>query len=1229
MMERSKEEMQKRLTELKKEFARKQKKLEKSKRAATIRAHVKQKVLEINAIDHYSSNESHKEIVTGALDNVQPLYENNKIKNVPFFLDNHFLPKASSKQKVDGISPPNSVSFLNSHIQDSNVNLMKSKRDNKISSEFAQIALDIKKKENVKNDSEEPLNKSMKSINKHLASLRQDSHVSSDLELSKCSTNLLPHSSAETILKTNDEQQINIKDLKCELASSIDLVKHQNKDKKDKPLFQSTLKSNKTESLHVLVHSLERLIEDSPSPIAHSSENSVAESQRFLEHSPSCSVDIERKRKRVHSESSNKANRLSGLSTVQKATELVTSSIGLSKDDDIVRLVTQSDPRQADTVSDSEFLDILGITETKNADNLSEVVNPINTHQKSSVSLAPSENQQSSSCSNMQSCLEQPEVKKLLPVTTNRSMFLDFTELDVIPYTKLELEEDFLSEESQDSKPPIFAALSKQQLSHSSKVRALVKRRSPRISVFQSLSQSISSQNNKYYIAKSKKNLSQQEKVAAVMSVFQFLKEEASKPNYVSDFELPKYFFKHKETRHYCYQTDQSNSSSIQSSEVNSDTSINTRYGSIREESQKSNECCVNSSELMENKQNVSMQHNRDIVCEKLCHSNNVLDKNNCVILNSELNIASLSGHMADSSMIPSKPLQNCLPNQLSSFTNNLRDHADVLISPLSPITHIVAEEIFNETPEHHSYQKTNVIKESPLPENKKQSIPQDLTPLLTTSTPKALKAKSFFPNSSLTDTLEKSDILFEDDHQVISEVESPVSTSKTLLSVTYVTDSECNNANTSTCLHQNTQSSLNPKNISQAIFQSPGQAMVNVSSASCSQGRSPMQLIEPWRKYERTPVTPLQVLEDPSYDGNQSPVVYLAARRLSRSQSTENEPKTLKFSGCFQSCSQDAVVNILSGSLVTKSKEIVQYLVSVQATSLTVWTKDDHFGWTTELDWRLPLDNHLFQAELLPASDTVVIVACGWSKLQLFVSLFVYNSDTQDTKRFNIEVSQLSDSIRSPTNAMLTVVSDSEILLSFTKDIGHVLAKVNFFDDFCEEKMSCFQKQRGQLLDVVTVQHQRSSCISLSANQNITIWNTNSGIAIKTIQLPASVPCLTKLLKAKTCQGTVFLETMWRVDIGCGGLLAVNPCNGSIRLIKTYNVPNNSWKSTMSAKQEVGLVVALSDTGSFCLWKCQNGKLVCHSKSHTTTALSVMKSEQSLLVGEIHGCVHLYKMSM
>ncbi|GFO23368.1 hypothetical protein PoB_004987300 [Plakobranchus ocellatus] len=397
--------------------------------------------------------------------------------------------------------------------------------------------------------------------------------------------------------------------------------------------------------------------------------------------------------------------------------------------------------------------------------------------------------------------------------------------------------------------------------------------------------------------------------------------------------------------------------------------------------------------------------------------------------------------------------------------------------------------------------------------------------------------------------------------------------------------------------------------------------------------------VVKPWKKLPRTASSPVQILETEQSERNQGSFSFMTKRPHSKfkSQNNMDTKSGLKFLGCFQSDSQDAVVALLCGSVSSPAHEDrppQTYIVSVQATALTVWAEDVTFGWTTELDWRLSPETHILKACLMPGSARVAVLITGWVGSSPFASVLTYDWYTEDTMRFNIGLENLPRQLNSLIAVELCPVEETRLYLGLSSDDYHSVLRADLSANQNEiVSTAIFQQCRGRLLSIVSIEGQRSALLTLSSDQKLTLWNCILGSALKSVVIAASMPCLEILISAKTKKGLVLMDTLWRVDDGyCGGLIAMNPLNGQQIVLHRYRVPNNLWRRLENCKKESRYITAVSDQGALCIWDSFTGVLLASTKSKITTCVSVTESQQSALnviVGEIHGCMHIYSSSL
>ncbi|GFR96632.1 hypothetical protein ElyMa_004456600, partial [Elysia marginata] len=60
------------------------------------------------------------------------------------------------------------------------------------------------------------------------------------------------------------------------------------------------------------------------------------------------------------------------------------------------------------------------------------------------------------------------------------------------------------------------------------------------------------------------------------------------------------------------------------------------------------------------------------------------------------------------------------------------------------------------------------------------------------------------------------------------------------------------------------------------------------------------------------------------------------------------------------------------------------------------------------------------------------------------------------------------------------------------------------------------FQCCRGKILSLVLLEGKTGALLTLSYDQKLTIWSCSLGVALKTVSVDASVPCLEALVSAR-----------------------------------------------------------------------------------------------------------------
>lgn len=326
--------------------------------------------------------------------------------------------------------------------------------------------------------------------------------------------------------------------------------------------------------------------------------------------------------------------------------------------------------------------------------------------------------------------------------------------------------------------------------------------------------------------------------------------------------------------------------------------------------------------------------------------------------------------------------------------------------------------------------------------------------------------------------------------------------------------------------------------------------------------------------------------------------------------------------------------MKLLSGEVFLPDGKSQRYVVSVQATALTIWAEVEQDNWIAELDWALSEATHILRSCLLQSRDSVHIMTSGQNMNKPCADLFCYNWTTEETCRLSMPLEDANSILSQPDKILLCPVSASCMMLGLTTSSHYVVQRVTIIvpgpalgdtsgpaiGDTCLSP-----KCKGQLLDLVLVSgHKDSPLIGLTSDQRIVIWHAFLCVELKSIRVCTSLPCLTRLLGARDNKGVLLLDVAWKTDeADFGGCIALNPISDCMIKLKTFDTPDNLWKCLEEVKSEKGFLTAVNDRGSVAVWKRKSGRLLGSVKYGHTTSAAIMN--KSLILGEIYGSLHLY----
>ncbi|XP_046554543.1 uncharacterized protein LOC124263868 [Haliotis rubra] len=336
-------------------------------------------------------------------------------------------------------------------------------------------------------------------------------------------------------------------------------------------------------------------------------------------------------------------------------------------------------------------------------------------------------------------------------------------------------------------------------------------------------------------------------------------------------------------------------------------------------------------------------------------------------------------------------------------------------------------------------------------------------------------------------------------------------------------------------------------------------------------------------------------------------------------------EEKRLVNVGCFQTSKTEPIISVLCGVLHTAGS-LVDFVVTVFSTSLSIWSMETSL-WTNELDWILPEGCEAETAWLMPSEDKIVVVLSGSSiKVPVMVSVFVYDWLSGDSTRFNLP---LPASVRCPmSNGICCPLTDRQITVFYrqgTLTRGQKLTLNATFtatvDDINLDSID------GHLTSVISVQDLSPAIVGLTVNSLFHIWNHECGLLLQTVDISFSCSTAVTLASVQSEQGYLLLTMMNTKGDKPASLLAVNPMTCESHQIFSYEtVPQ--WKGSGMSELFEDLLVVCDKSGSLLLFDICSGQLMVRLSDLHTKCLAVDPSQERIFSGQKDGCVHVYQLS-
>ncbi|KAK7112930.1 serine-rich adhesin for platelets-like [Littorina saxatilis] len=790
-----------------------------------------------------------------------------------------------------------------------------------------------------------------------------------------------------------------------------------------------------------------------------------------------------------------------------------------------------------------------------------------------------------------------------------QDQFLDYTELDAIPFSQFELTEDFLSEGSQKS----FSSSTRRGRQKS--MSALVQRRSPRLSGFEFdssdklLSQSTSSQrrssheNNFFNLARKQKKT---KKALLLSSLFQFLVDEAKRDPSFVEFKLPEdiaslAFEKNKETGK---QTKDDTESSIPTGHY-----------------------VVNSMDI---EVIPETEIDPDLLSQRFCTADFDLGTNAALEEEQPEPTSDVQTYRSSESACLkadfTKPLRansgmhEKLQPAIESLCAACENPAD--ITQFSSTVH--DRDI--EGPKHDeeaskdrngsSGPKTNLSqpkthtgkfsRKKALKLKAKQSVKQDNT-----------DRQSHCDNFSFRSSGQKECKHFEDG-SLPGEAD------------------RCDPQNSTTT---ESPKSLNVNPDQGRLLATPKTTPPTVSTEACS---SPILFGTQSQSSKDTAASDGSVSKQCGYDEEGGLLkddrvrprpVFTPSKSKDSDQKHTGDYSWMRYTGCAESGCRDPVVDTVVGTATTDD-EATTFILSVQTTTLTLWTLDDQKEWSAEFHWYLPQTSEAQGAcRIFTSDDQLSVLLWGVSTVSEspFLTVFVYAWDTQHTQRFSLPLPSPVTPHRLFCNGLPSSLCT---MLVFATDKVYTRGKT-YMVDWYQNSVTAevvMEEVEAQLVDLRLVQDLPDAAVGIAEDQRILIWNHKKGTLIMSMSWPASVPKMSRMFSCYFLQGYLLIHTA-EAELGrdvC--LVALNPTANSGKVVRKFTAHSEqhcNWNQVVVHKD---LLLSVCQEGRMHVWDaCSAKQLVSfYNRPGKIVTAHLFHSKEScwLMTGQEIGCLHMYSVT-
>ncbi|XP_076459902.1 uncharacterized protein LOC143293007 [Babylonia areolata] len=391
--------------------------------------------------------------------------------------------------------------------------------------------------------------------------------------------------------------------------------------------------------------------------------------------------------------------------------------------------------------------------------------------------------------------------------------------------------------------------------------------------------------------------------------------------------------------------------------------------------------------------------------------------------------------------------------------------------------------------------------------------------------------------------------------------------------------------------------------------------------------------LFDAWPQHER-----VKEDEDPQRGLKKS--VFSPSRSKNGDEPTETVDQNsslnegwVTFAGCLKSYCTDAVVDTVVGATVIDSEE-TPFILCVQATALTLWTLGNSQQWAEEFHWYLQKTSKAEGAcRVYTADSQLAVLVWGFdvqsvvASPRLTLTVFVYHWDTHHTQRFDLPLPSPVHPARLFCHG-LEQSADSVIVVSTAK--GLTVGR-KYMVDLRNSRVvmeMTLEEVSAQLTDLSLVSEMTGAVVGLTAEHTLLMWNHMNGALIFSWSLPDNLPLFSRMFSCVSLKGFLLFHMTEGDTSDKMYLVAVNPATNSGKIVKefaTHDGQPTNWLSTSTFQDSL---LTVSSGGTAHLWDpCLGELLSLHTPSSKaqTVAMLRVRGQCIWLTGQDNGCVHLF----